>query len=181
MTIITHKKKRERVRSWFTTALTPVTLITRTYYQKKLVDSHRYDLNGDWLTVTLVTKTFSRLTTQTKKLGDNRLAIHVLVDSRYIDYQNYYQKKLIDSHQYDLNGASPLHWLLRLPHDLLLKQKTQRRSNRDSRPFRLRVTWVVQTSYPNSPKTVESRFWMGTVSALHWSPKLPLHPNCKPR
>lgn len=28
-----------------------------------------------------------------KKLGDNRLAIHVLVDSRYIDYQNYYQKE----------------------------------------------------------------------------------------
>lgn len=134
MTIITHQKKRETVGSRFASSLTPCYTIKKNCRESPVQFergfTHRYISYQDFL------KTHY----SNKKTGDSRLTIHVLVDSRYIDYQNYYQKKLIDNHQYDLNGASPLHWLLRLPQDLLLKQKTQRRSNRDSRPFRLRVT-----------------------------------------
>lgn len=116
-------------------------MITRTYYQKKTRRqspvrfeqrlTHHYISYQNFLETNYSNK---------KKLGDNRLAIHVLVDSVTLITKTTIKKKLIDNHQYDLNGASPLNWLLRLPQDLLLKQKTQRRSNRDSRSFRLRVT-----------------------------------------
>lgn len=61
MTIITHQKKRETVGSRFASSLTPC------YTIKKNCRESPVQFERDLLTVTLVTKTFSRLTTQTKK------------------------------------------------------------------------------------------------------------------